>query len=1411
MISLHFLRTAAFRFLALALAGLGLALASGTPVHAAVCTWVGNTNFFWATTANWSDTDNGPLSGDSLLFGVAGSSGTALNNNLTNSSFRIATITFSSGAAAFVISGTAFTLTGGITNSSTSLETINDAISLTGTQAFFTNVGGGNVKLGGVISGTGAINAPGPGVLTLGSSLNTYSGSTTVGGGTLSVGSIVVSPSSSGLGNASSPVTLIGGDLSYTGSTATYTRGFTIIGGGEFDVLNGTVTITSSLALTSGSMTFGGAGNTTLSTGFAVPLGGSNTLTKIGAGNLTLSSSNSSVQPTTAMPIQISAGTLTQNIASISSFVNPLGTGQITIAPGASLVLNNATNGMGSGDSYINPISISNASSGTATLQDSSGSLTFNSFISFAAGGNTPTLQLVNKATLPLQLNGGISGTGNLALNSSVSGQINLSGGTVNNTGTVANFGTGTSVLGLIASNATGVIENGASSTLVLSAPAGNTYSGGTTLNLGTIIVSNAAGSATGFGTVTLNGGTLGAGAGGGTITGPVQAGSGPHTIAPGAGLSVGFGTLNLVGGLATNGSTTLDFNLGSPVSGGAYIGDLITIGSGGLSVGASTTISFGTNPSSIGDYRLIGGNIGSPPLANFLLPVAPAHDFYSLSTAVDPGYLDLVVSPTFSSTSFSLSASLIPPRIMVNQSTMFSGSISNTGSAGADSLDYALGVSAPSGSFSALSNSSGTGLAPGATSPSSTATYTAGAVPGPVTLNLSATATNTNLGGPASGTSPIGVMLDVLTQRTVTASPADIGVQHTGANLGLVGGTTTLSSTGSNNSFTSVTVGATTFNGITTSGTAAVSGSLNPVATSGTLTTLPVTTAENGGLGLPGEGSYAPVIVPYIAELTSGNAVWTGTAGGSWDNQASANWTDSGGTVHAAPGTFPGFANTDTATFNGSGSVTAIDLTGVNPSLNALNFSNSSYALSNGNLTLNGNSGTATVTVTSGTQTINSPMSLASNTNFAINGGALLVNSAIGGSGGLTKTGSGTATLAAANTYTGPTTVQGGLLVLQGNTQSSPLTAASGGTLQLAGNTVNLLFGSLTAQAGGAVEYNGATINGGFLRGPGAHVILPGGTSNFNGVTTFNSTAIQQNGPANFNNFTNGGQLANNAAMTWNGGANASSGQVNVNAACNVQDFTNNGVVTVNSGGTLNNSVSDIVFGGGSRTTINAGGQLNANSDASGSALDLNGALLVNNGTVTGTTNVYFGSLAQGSGTYGSVNVYNGGQFKPGNSPGSVTTGPATWNSGGQYLVELNDATGTAGTNWNLWNINGSLGLDAGTTPNSKFTLVLQSGSDEDPGLAADFNDATDYQWLIAEASGDVGGFNPAEFAINTTGFANNFDGGQFGVAQEGNQVYLTFTVPEPSTIVLLGVGVLGLLAGARRKQRTHHAPRDE
>ncbi len=183
--------------------------------------------------------------------------------------------------------------------------------------------------------------------------------------------------------------------------------------------------------------------------------------------------------------------------------------------------------------------------------------------------------------------------------------------------------------------------------TLTLAAQ--NTYRGPTILNAGMLVVANGSvGSATGTNSVTLNGGTLAAGGAPGqqvvgTITGAVYGGSGPHMIAPGAGLPAGqFATLRLTDGLTTNANTTLLFNLGAPVTGGTYSGDLIDLGNSALTVGASTSIAFVVNPVQPGDYRLFANLSNSPSLANFTLP-RQSGQTYTLSTGVDPGFVDLV------------------------------------------------------------------------------------------------------------------------------------------------------------------------------------------------------------------------------------------------------------------------------------------------------------------------------------------------------------------------------------------------------------------------------------------------------------------------------------------------------------------------------------------------------------------------------------------------------------------------------------------------------------------------------------------------------------------------------------------------------------------------------------------------
>src|SRR5689334_5917349 len=92
-------------------------------VVAATDTWQGNASPNWAD-LNWTGGNNPPVAGDALLFGAAGSSGTTLNNNLA-ADFNVAGITYNAGASAFTFNGNQITLAGGITNNSTSLQTIN--------------------------------------------------------------------------------------------------------------------------------------------------------------------------------------------------------------------------------------------------------------------------------------------------------------------------------------------------------------------------------------------------------------------------------------------------------------------------------------------------------------------------------------------------------------------------------------------------------------------------------------------------------------------------------------------------------------------------------------------------------------------------------------------------------------------------------------------------------------------------------------------------------------------------------------------------------------------------------------------------------------------------------------------------------------------------------------------------------------------------------------------------------------------------------------------------------------------------------------------------------------------------------------------------------------------------------------
>jgi T5SS/PEP-CTERM-associated repeat protein len=582
---------------------------------------------------------------------------------------------------------------------------------------------------------------------------------------------------------------------------------------------------------------------------------------------------------------------------------------------------------------------------------------------------------------------------------------------------------------------------------------------------------------------------------------------------------------------------------------------------------------------------------------------------------------------------------------------------------------------------------------------------------------------------------------------------------------------------------------------------------------------TLGVNAGESGTVQVSGTGSLLP---GYLQVGYSGTGAITITGGVSNSSSADLGYLDNSvGTVTVTGATSGFAAGTLRVGVRGTGSLTVengADANSTTATIGALASSVGSVTVDgsgsiwrvNDTLAVGGQ-GTGTLTIKNG-GTVDALGSGAGQVNIAasstlnigdggaggvvqavstVNNGllnfdhtdAVTLTTPISGGGEITKTGAaGDTTLTNVSAFTGSFSVQSGLATLQGNANASDYLAGGSGTLRFSGGTVDLGLASIQATATGEVEYDRATVRGGFLRGPGTHTILAGASDTvLNAVTTFNSTNLVQDGTAALINFTNGGTLTNNAALSFNGGANASSGVINVNSTISTYDVANNGVLTVNSGGAIDNYVGNLVSGGGSRTTINSGGAINL---LGGTTLELNGALLVNNGEVAGTTNVNYGSLAKGAGTYGVVNVFDGGTFSPGNSPGEVNVASMNCEAGGRLVLEIRDFAGTAGVDFDQILVAGDLNFNAGTTANSKFTIELVTlGADNQPGPAANFDPAQPLSLPLINVGGAIAGFSIDEIAFDLSGFENDLAGGSFEISPMGNGLSFSFQ-PSPASV---------------------------
>lgn len=208
----------------------------------------------------------------------------------------------------------------------------------------------------------------------------------------------------------------------------------------------------------------------------------------------------------------------------------------------------------------------------------------------------------------------------------------------------------------------------------------------------------------------------------------------------------------------------------------------------------------------------------------------------------------------------------------------------------------------------------------------------------------------------------------------------------------------------------------------------------------------------------------------------------------------------------------------------------------------------------------------------------------------------------------------------------------------------------------------------------------------------------------------------------------------------------------------------------------------------------VNGSGSINSNSN-----LVIDGGEFSYNSSVNYTQSVTFTSgIIGGSNLNGGLNglVIGAGQtLSPSDSVGTAYTGSQTWTSGGTYLFEIQDAAGNAGSaaGWDLLSGTGSLNITADAE--SRFTIAMRtlgiSGSEGNP---SNFDEMTDFSWLIADFASSITGYNEDSFALDSTEFTQNFTGmfsvvlGSTVEGGDDSQIYLNYyAIPEPRTALLL------------------------
>ncbi len=499
----------------------------------------------------------------------------------------------------------------------------------------------------------------------------------------------------------------------------------------------------------------------------------------------------------------------------------------------------------------------------------------------------------------------------------------------------------------------------------------------------------------------------------------------------------------------------------------------------------------------------------------------------------------------------------------------------------------------------------------------------------------------------------------------------------------------------------------------------------------------------------LAAAGGAVTLTVPVTR--APGAIVWRGS-GGTWDLATSPNWLKAG-----SPDVF---VSGDTVTFDDTGSA----------------------------------SPTATLTEAMPV----AGLMVNATTNYTLAG-----TGSISGTGGLTKTGTGTLTLATINDYTGPTTITGGVLAIDslgdagspGSVGAATAAASNfvinGGTLRLTGSQTNTNRNLTLGSAGGildivagssSMQISGSLSGAGRFTKSGAGTVILAATNTYSGGTTIDGGTIYLAGSnANRNALGSGAITLNNGTLTmanvqnndvcnWNlivpAGA---TGRLNADGRCSL-----NGSLT--GAGTFNYYsyyVRSDMKGNWSGFT----GQINLATDADGSEMR------VTNSFGFGTAALHIGAES-----YVYFNVSNTSPtLNIGELTGDSTTGigggptagrTVTWRVGGRntdatFSGGIYNGTGTTAITKNgtgVWTLAGT-STHTGATTVSSGTLRINGST---TGSAVTVQ--------AAAALGGTGTIN-GNLTVQTGGVLEHGALGATPLAITGNPTFGTSAVVRPVT----------------------------